>query len=812
MIKNKYGYFSEDKREFIITDPRTPRPWYNYMWNGQYAGLISHTGGGFSYLDSPRDNRITRMRYNSMPWDRPGRYIMLKDVESGEYWSLSWAPTIEREYDFYEAHVGQGYTTIITEYRDIRATLTYFVPRDTNCEVWKVEVENKSDQPKKLQVYAFQELMMGNALNDIINQPNDKHFTDVGFNEDRQALEATRRYWVINKKSATVEQPNFAWPYKTIFSMNLPITGYDGSLDHFIGKWRSESNPQAIENGTMGNSEITAGEPVVALQSALELEAGGTSAFSTVMAVADKNGQNMYEDIRFDAFRDNEFINQKLMEVKQYWTNYLGHLNVQTPDEALNTMLNVWNPYQCAVTFDMARNAGFYHGGLLFGTGMRDQFQDILGRVIAEPDKVRERLINALHYQFEDGSTLHNFFKLTGHGERTHHSDTPLWIPFGIIEYLNETHDYSILDEVVPFYDQHEATVYEHMVAALDFAISDTTERHLPKIWNGDWNDTLDHIGPKGRGETIWGAMFLCYVLDKTFELLDELGDTDVRSRWENAYDTISDQLNKVAWDGYWYARAFRDNGDVVGSASKEQGKLFLNTQSWAVISGIAPPERASSALESCVEHLENKTGMQICWPAYRKVEEDIGLISRCVPGKKENGAVFNHASSWFVLAAIKNGNVDDAYRIYKKMLPVASSQSVGIDRYETEPYVYSEYVTSREHETEGQASHSWLTGSSVWMFRIGVDRILGLRTSLKGIKIEPHVPKEWDSYYVERVYKGKRLAITVENPNHVDSGIVKLEINGETHEQDWINVDEFDGEKLEITAIMGQEAFSTTV
>ena len=350
------------------------------------------------------------------------------------------------------------------------------------------------------------------------------------------------------------------------------------------------------------------------------------------------------------------------------------------------------------------------------------------------------------------------------------------------------------------------------MVAALDFAISDTTERHLPKIWNGDWNDTLDHIGPKGKGETIWGAMFLCYVLDKTFELLDELGDTDVRSRWENAYDTISDQLNKVAWDGDWYARAFRDNGDVVGSASKEQGKLFLNTQSWAVISGIAPPERADSALESCVEHLENKTGMQICWPAYRKVEEDIGLISRCVPGKKENGAVFNHASSWFVLAAIKNGNVDDAYRIYKKMLPVSSSQSVGIDRYETEPYVYSEYVTSREHETEGQASHSWLTGSSVWMFRIGLDWILGLRTSLKGIKIEPHVPKEWDSYYVERVYKGKRLAITVENPNHVDSGIVKLEINGETHEQDWINVDEFDGEKLEITAIMGQEAFSTTV
>jgi len=804
MIKNEYGYFTEDFREFVITNPETPRPWFNYMWNENYAGLISHGGGGFSYLETPRDNRISRMRYNCLPWDRPGRYILLKDTQSGDYWSLSWAPTLDRKYDLYEAHVGQGYTTIITEYKGIRAELTYFVPRDNNCEIWKVKLTNTSGEQRKIQIYAFQELMMGNALNDIINQPNDKHFTDIRYNKEQQTLEATRRYWVLQTKSASVEQPNFAWDYHVYFTMNLPVKGFDSSLDSFIGKWRSEANPIAVEQGKMFNTEITAGEPVVALQSEIELGAGEVKDFSVFMGIGSRNQNNAYESLQIDRYRDNQFIEKKLSEVKSYWDDYLSHVKVDTPDESFNLMLNVWNQYQSAVTFDMARNSGFYHGGLLFGTGMRDQFQDILGMVIAEPGRVRERLINALQFQFADGSTLHNFFKLTNHGERTHHSDTPLWIPFGLVEYLNETHDFTILEEVVKFHDGGEATVYEHMVRALDFAISDCTERGLPKIRKGDWNDTLDHIGPKGKGETIWGAFFLCYVLDKTFELLDHKKDTKVKERWQQAYNQIADVVNNIAWDGKWYVRAFRDNGQVVGSDSMQQGKLFLNTQSWSVISKVASKERAESALNSCVEHLENKMGMQICWPAYREVEDNIGLISRCVPGKKENGAVFNHASSWFVQAAIMNGNVEDAFRIYRKMLPVNSSESVGIDRYETEPYVYSEYVTSREHETEGQASHSWLTGSSVWMYRIGLDWILGLQTSLQGIRIAPSLPKTWDKLNIVRKFQGKTLQIKIDNAAGVNQGVKQLTINGKEVDVEWIDVNKFEGKTLNIEVKMG--------
>ncbi len=805
MKKNPYGHFTEDFREFVITNPRTPRPWFNYMWNEHYGGLVSHTGGGFSFLETPRDNRISRMRYNCLPWDRPGRYILIKDTDSSEYWSLSWAPTIDKNYEHYEARMGQGYTTIHTQYAGIRAELTYFVPGDTNCEIWKVKLINTTQQKRNLEVYAFQELMMGNALNDIINQPNDKHFTEVTFNKAQQTLVATRRYWVLQQKSASVEQPNFDWKYNLLFTMNLPVKGFDSSLDKFIGKWRSEANPIAVETGEMQNTEITAGDPVAALQSSISLEKEESIDFSVFMGIESKEVNDPYESLRVNDFKDNSIIEKELGKVKAYWDDYFSHFTAKTPDASFNLMLSIWNPYQSAVTFDMARNSGYYHGGLLFGTGIRDQFQDILGMVIVDPARVKERLLNALQYQFADGSTLHNFFKITNHGERTHHSDTPLWIPFGLVEYLNETQDMDILEEKVVFYDQGEATVYDHMIRALDFAIGDCTERGLPKIRKGDWNDTLDHIGPLGKGETIWGAFFLCYVLDKTFPLLEHKNDPQVLKRWKKAYDNIAGVINDIAWDGEWYVRAFRDNGDVVGSNTKDQGKIFLNTQSWAVISKVATKERADKALQNSIKHLENKTGMQICWPAYRKVEDNIGLISRCVPGKKENGAVFNHASSWFVLAAIMNGNIEDAFRIYHKMLPVNSSEKVGIDQYETEPYVYSEYVTSREHETEGQASHSWLTGSSVWMYRIGMDWILGLKTSLKGITIDPHFPKVWDKADVIRKFRGKTLHIHISNPDNINSGVKNIKINGKVYDEQWIDVTKFPDDDLEIDVLMGK-------
>ncbi|MCX6137813.1 MAG: glycosyl transferase family 36 [Ignavibacteriales bacterium] len=803
MIQNKYGYFTDDYREFVITDPRTPRPWFNYMWNEHYGGLLSHTGGGFSFLDCPRDNRITRMRYNCLPWDRPGRYVIVKDVASGLYWSLSWAPTINMQYDKYECRHGQGYTTITTEINGIRGEITYFVPTDVNAEIWRVRLTDVSGKDRRLEIYSFTELMMGNALNDIINQPNDKHFTDITFNAAYQSLVATRRYWVLNKK-VSVAQPNIDWKYSLLFTHTLPVTGFDSSLDKFIGRWRSETNPVSIETGTMSNTEITAGDPIAALQSTLQLAGNSSADFASILAIVPKSEEKPFDAMQWESLKKIETLDAKLAAVKRYWDDYLQHVTVETPDDKVNAMVNVWNQYQCAVTFDMARNSGYYHGGLLFGTGMRDQFQDILGMVIVHPQRVRSRLLNALRFQFNNGSTLHNFFKMTDSGERTNHSDTPLWIPFGLVEYLNETADFSILDELVPYYDEGSGSVFEHMVRALDFAISATTERHLPKMMNGDWNDTLDQIGQQGKGETVWGAFFLAYVLKKTFELLDLRKEDAVLLRWKSFYEKLEQVTNAVCWDGEWYLRAFRDNGDPVGSHTHRQGRIFLNAQTWSVISGLATKERANKSLASCKKYLTTPYGMQKCWPSYTEVEDTIGLVSRCVPGKKENGAVFNHASAWFVLASIVNGDPESACEMYAKMLPLNSSAN--IDRYEVEPYVFAEYVTSPDHETENQASHSWLTGSAVWMYRIALDYIIGFRTSLKGITIAPNIPSAWKSFRAERMFRGKRILLSVLNPDGVNSHIRSIMVNGTEWTEGVIEMDVFSETIITVDVVLGKE------
>ena len=785
-IANQYGYYTEDYREFVITDPRTPRPWFNYMWNSQYAGLISHTGGGFSFLESPRDNRISRMRYNCLPWDRPGRYVMVKDSATGKYWSLSWSPTINLDYDFYECRHGQGYTKITTEINGIRGEITYFVPTDTNAEVWRVKLTELSGQPRDLEIYSFLELLMGNALNDQINQPNDKHFTDIHFDKDLQALVATRRYWVLNK-GVSVKQPNIDWKYQIYFSQSLPISGFDSSLDTFIGRWRSESNPVAVETGVMQNTEITAGDPVVALQSKIALEANGSVDFAVVLEIVPKGEKLALTPNPSPKGGEGSKIDSKFLQLKQKWDQHLSCVQVQTPDEAFNAMLNVWNQYQAAVTFDMARNSGYYHGGLLFGTGMRDRFQDILGVVIVDPARVRERLIKALNFQFKDGSTLHNYFVLTNTGERTNHSDTPLWIPFGIVEYLKETGDFSILEEVVPYHDDSNGTIYEHLVRALDFAIANTGEKGMPRIFTGDWNDTLDHVGSQGKGETTWGAFFLGYVLNKSLAVCEHQGDRKSLEKFQKFYEHLRQVTNDICWDGEWYLRAFRDNGEPIGVSADKQGKIFLNAQSWAVISELAPKDRADKAMASSREHLATPFGMQIVAPSFTEIDDTVGLISRCVAGKKENGAVFNHASAWFVLASLLNGDTEFGWEIYRRMMPINSSQATDTkcDRFETEPYVYPEYVTSPDHETQGQASHSWLTGTAVWMLRIGLDYILGFQPTFTGMIIDPKIPSEWSGFTAQRKFRGKVLSLTV--INHSD--VKQMTINGQVVESNFIDL-----------------------
>ncbi len=775
---NPYGHFTADYREFVITRPDTPAPWVNYMWNERYQALISHVGGGFSFVQDPRDNRILRFRYNSLPWDQPGRYLYLHDGH--EYWSLSWVPTQILAYDHYEARHGLGYTTIATARRGLWSEVTYFVPRGEALECWLVKLENRGHEHKRFDLFAYAELCLGNALNDLINQPNDKHFSEVRFQRAWRGLRATRNYWK-NNRGVSVEQPNQDWPFIVFFATTLPQepVGFDGGKDHFIGRWRSEANPEAVQRQRCFDSEITHGDPCVALQHGLELAPGAALTFAVLLGVVDKTAADEQVPPLLQRYRRGDAVAAALAQVKAHWHKHLSVLQVETPDAAFNAMINVWTRYQTAVTFEMARNAGYYHGGLLFGTGIRDQCQDLWGPLLAEPSAVRARLIEVASYQFADGSTLHNYFRLARTGERTGHSDTPLWLPFALMNYLKETGDFSLLEEIVPFYDRGEAALRRHLTLALDYVISQLTARHLPRFGPGDWNDTLDYVGRGGAGETIWGAAFLCYLLREAGVLFDHLGDCETARHYRAVYEQVKASINELAWDGRWYVRGFKDNGEAFGSHRDREGQIFIEPQSWAVLAGVATGARAQQTLRSVREKLMTPFGPQIVSPAYRTVDPAIGLATRCVPGKKENGAVFNHAASWYVCAELLHGESELGWQTYRNMMPINSSSRAGQDRYKTEPYVFAEYLTSPEHPTAGEASHSWLTGSAVWMLRIGTDVILGLQPTYQGLKLDPHLPAAWPRVRIRREFRGTIYEVEIEQSAKFETPR-RLLVNGE--------------------------------
>ncbi len=776
-----YGHFSEDGKEFVITRPDTPAPWVNYISNGRYTGLVTNAGGGYSYWMDPRDSRITRWRYNSLPWDRPGRYVYVRE-DDGDYWSLSWQPT-PKELDFYECRHGMGYTSITTERRGLRGELTYFVPQDDDLEIWLIKLENRTQHTRKLDLFSYVELCLGHALVDLINQPNDQHFNIVSFDEDDSTIYATKNYWVMQRK-VSVEQPNQGWDRSVFFTTSLPVVGWDGSKDAFIGKWRSESDPEAIERGRLSNTDITAGDACAALQSGVVLGAGESIEYVVLMGVTEIDDYRQKAKEIVARYRCTKSAKAELKRVIDWWNQYLSSVQVETPDREMNLMLNVWGKRQSWVTFNMNRNAGYYHGGLLFGIGIRDQSQDLMGPLLSEPDVVAGRIAEVLSHQFQDGSTLHNYFKLTGQGERTGHSDTPLWLPLAVVTYLKETGDFDYLDRVVPFQDGGlPETVLEHIIRATQYALTSLTGNSLPKFGPGDWNDTLDYVGRRGVGESVWVAQFLCFILNEVSSLLDlckEMGRYQgmCANTFREKYREIATALNTRCWDGEWYIRGTRDDGGVIGSSKNEEGRIFLNTQSWAVISGTAPSERARQCMQSAYDALDTPRGPKMLHPAYTKVDPVVGLATRCVPGKKENGAIFNHPASWAILAECILGEGDRAYEWYRKCLPMVQAHDPDI--YKMEPYVYSEYVTSPDHPTFGQASHSWLTGSGVWMFRDGIDWILGVRPTYSGLLVSPCIPSKWDGYRVTRKFRGATYAIEVGNPNHICSSIASIEVDGQ--------------------------------
>jgi cellobiose phosphorylase len=768
----KYGHFSEDGKEFIIENVATPKPWINYLYNDSYFLTISNNGGGISYHKYPLHGRISRYRINDVPYDRPGKYIYVKDNDSGEMWSLTWQP-VGRNLEAYQVAHGFGYTRVNARVKGIRSQVIYFVPPDDNLEIWKAVLINDSKRVRSLSIYGYIEFCLGHALVDLINQCDDQHFNRVYFDKQLNSLFATKTYWVTNS-GGTQQQENKAWDQWVFFNSSLPVAEYETLRERFIGLYRNESSPKAIEENRLTSKDTDFGNAVGVLRVNIELPQGSSQDVAFCLGLIPKTE---FEDKKMplsQKYRDIEEIDRALVRTREKWEAILNHVKVKTPDENTNIFLNSWTPYQARVAFDVGRVASFYYWGISRGFGFRDTAQDAIAVTITDSKKARERICLLARQMFSDGRVYHHFYR-DSQGEITAHCDDPLWFILAVTDYLKEKADFELLQHEEPFVDGKSGTILEHLSAILTFIENILGAHNLPKFGRGDWNDTLDYIGGDDGGESVWGGMFYVVMLNYLVQLLDVLKERIMCLRAAKLRDKIQDSIRKYCWDGEWFIRAFGAQNRKIGSKENRYGKIFLNTQSWAVLGQVGEKEKLVIAMDSVKKYLDSEFGPKICAPAFREIDPTIGLVTRCVAGKKENAAVFCHPTAWAIQAECLLGRGDQAYAYYQKLLP----NTIDSDIYQSEPYVYPQYVTSDEHETAGMASHSWQTGTAAWMYRVCLDYLLGVRACYNGLLIDPVIPSRWREFTVEREFRGTRYIIHVKNPNGVEKGVKEIIVDG---------------------------------
>ena len=793
----KYGKFSKDGKEFLIDNVETPTPWINYLYNGRYFSTISNNGGGISYYKSPLHGRITRYRINDVPHDRPGKFIYVKDEDTKDIWSLTWQPVgVKRE--SYKIIHGFGYTKSEAKVKGIKSSVLFFVPKEDDCEIWKTTLTNKSNKARKLTLTAYVEFALGHAMVDIINQCDDQHFNRVYFDKGMNSLFATKTYWVTSTMG-TQQQENKEWDQWVYFTSNCPVKSYETMRERFIGNYRNENNPIAIEQDAFSNKDTDYGNAVGAIQIEVELQPDETKEVVFTLGVIEKEKFNELKTGIVGKYNNIKLLNSAFEQLKNEWDNYFAYTSVNTPDEQANIFMNYWTPYQAKVAYDVGRVASFYYWGISRGFGFRDTAQDTIAVTISNPEKAKDRICLLARQMYSDGKAFHHFYA-DGQGELTKHADDPLWFILAVTDYIKQTGDISLLDKVEPFVDNKEGTILDHLFAVVNFAANNIGVHNLPIFGRGDWNDTLDYIGGEKGGESVWAAMFYAAMLNYLKELLLFINKTERIDEVEFVKKRLVDSLEEYCWDGEWYIRAFDGDNNKIGSHTNKYGKIFINTQSWPVLAGLPDKERLLKSLDSAKRELDTEFGPKICAPAFREINPKIGLITRCVWGKKENGAVFCHPTTWLIQAEtlMRRGNI--AFDYYKKLLPNAVDEDI----FKAEPYVYSQYITSDEHESAGRASHSWQTGTAAWMFRVCLDHIIGVRATYSGLLIDPVVPSGWKEFSCQRIFRGTKYIINITNPDGVESGVKKIIVDGEEISGTIIPVSK--KKKCKVEVIMGNK------
>ena len=769
----KYGYFDRDKREYVITRPDTPTPWINYMGCDEYCGLISNTAGGYSFPNNPKAKRITRFRYNNVPADRPGRYIYIRDDSKDEFWSATWQPVLKPLAEKkgqgsrvrgqgYECRHGMSYTTIKSEYDNIVAETTYFVPLKENLEVWLFSIKNNSKKKRSLAIFTYVEFCLWHAIMDM---------TDFQY-----TLNISK---AVNEKDAVYHLtgyfPNVGRNDFAYFASSEKIKGFDCDRETFIGPYNSEANPLAVSRGKSFNSINSGGNPIASLCNRITLKPAEGKQFVFILGTSDDKKEadkfiGKYKDIKN---AENEFA-----ALREYWTKYFENYAAKTPDENVNLMVNTWNQYQCRTTFNWSRSASYYESGIGRGMGFRDSNQDTLGVVHAIPDKVKARIKELLANQFENGSSHHQFFPLTKKGEKGGYSDDPLWLILSVSGYIKETGNVDFLRETAPFTDSpHEEEVFEHLKRAIDYVAGSLGPHGLPLIGFADWNDCLNLMGKNKAAESVWVGQFLVWAAREVVKLSKTLSKNDDAKRYTKLASDMKDRINSLAWDGDWYIRAFDDDGNPVGSSKNNEGKIDLLTQAWAVISGISDDKRSVRCMDMVKRHLASRHGVMLITPPYTTYDPKIGAVGTFAPGLKENGGIFCHANPWAMIAEAILGRGAQAFDYYRKIAPAFRNEIADI--HQTEPYVYSQYIAGSAHPAFGRGRNSWLTGSAAWNLVAITQYLLGVRADYEGLVVDPCVPAHWKNFKIRRVFRDAIYDIEVKNPKRVSKGVKDLVVDG---------------------------------
>ena len=786
----KFGYFDDANKEYVITTPKTPLPWINYLGCKDFFSLISNTCGGYTFYKDAKLLRMTRYRYNDSPMDTNGKYFYIKDKDS--IWNPGWQPT-KTELDSYECRHGIGYSRFTGAKDGIEAKLTSFVPVNDSCELTKVTITNTSSAAKSIQLFSYVEWCLWNADDDMKNYQRNLSIGEV------EVIGST-----IYHKTEYRERRN----HYAFYSVNAPIAGFDTSRDDFLGAYNGPDKPDAVKNGQLTGSIASGWYPIASQQLDISLAAGESVSYVFILGYAENPDEDKWESkgiIKKDPakallakYSTVKAFDDAFDELAAYWNKLLSKFTVVTDNEHVNRMVNIWNQYQCMVTFNMSRSASYYESGIGRGMGFRDSCQDLLGFVHLIPDRARQRIIDIASTQFLDGSAYHQYQPLTKKGNSdigSGFNDDPLWLIAGTSAYIRETGDLSILKETVPYdNDMSVATsLMEHLKRSFDYILNHKGPHSLPLIGRADWNDCLnlncfsEHPGESFQcfgpsegpvAESVFIAgMFVKYGKEYA-DIASLTGDKAEADRVLAEVASMEEAIKTAGWDGKWFVRAYDAYSNPVGSHVCEEGQIFIEPQGMCVMAGVGTDDgKAIKALDSVKERLDTKYGVMLLQPAYTRYHLELGEITSYPPGYKENAGIFCHNNPWISIAETVVGRGDRAFEIYKKTCPSYIENISEIHR--TEPYVYSQMVAGADAKFFGEAKNSWLTGTAAWTFTNISQYIIGIYPTLQGLSVNPCTPADFGDYTVTRQYRGITYHISVKNPSHVQKGVKSLIVDG---------------------------------